>query len=299
MIAMEATLARAIEAALGASIVEHTRAHGGSINACVVASLSDGRRVFVKTRSDADAETFAIEADGLAWLRLGLTTNHAMRLFVPEVIAVIESPHALVLAAFEPGERTRASDEALGRGLAHLHASLPTDAAYGYVRATDLATIRLDNLPTDDWSTFYGERRLLPLLVRAEARAVATTRMRRGVERVIAGLPDLVGPRERAARLHGDLWSGNASVDAEGRPVVFDPAVFAGHREVDLAMMQLFGGFSPRVFDAYDEVWPRAEGHERRVLLYQLLPLLAHVVLFGAGYVGNVEAALSAVLDGR
>lgn len=296
---MHAALARAIECALGASIVRHTRVHGGSINTCTIATLSDGRRVFVKTRSDADAETFAIEADGLAWLRGGLRANDDTRLLVPDVIAVIGSPHALVLSAFEPATATRASDEALGRGLAQLHASMPTDAAYGYDRGTDLATIRFENTPTHDWPTFYAERRLLPLLARAEERGVATTRMRQGVERVVARLPELVGPTERAARLHGDLWSGNASIDAAGRPVIFDPAVFAGHREIDLAMMQLFGGFSARVFAAYDEVWPRAEGHERRVLLYQLLPLLAHVVLFGESYVGNVEAALTALLDGH
>ncbi|MBN8610377.1 MAG: fructosamine kinase family protein [Deltaproteobacteria bacterium] len=290
---MDAALARAIESALGASIVRHAGAHGGSINTCTVASLSDGRRIFVKTRADADAETFAIEADGLEWLRRGLTSGVGSLLLVPEVMAVIQSPHALVLSAFEPGARTRESDEALGRGLAQLHASLPADASHGYVRATDLATIRLDNTPTNDWSSFYAERRLLPLLSRAEKRGIATTRMRRGMERVIARLPELVGPPERAARLHGDLWSGNASVDASGRPVIFDHAVFAGHREIDLAMMQLFGGFSSRVFAAYDEVWPRADGRERRVLLYQLLPLLAHVVLFGESYVRNVEAALA------
>jgi len=290
---MDAPLARAIESALGASIVRHTGAHGGSINTCFVVSLSDGRRVFVKARRDADDETFAIEADGLAWLRDGLLSTPEANLAVPEMLAVIDAPHALVLSAFEAGARTPASDEALGRGLAQLHASLPPDAPHGYPRATDLATIRLDNTTTEDWASFFGERRLLPLLARAEATGVATTRMRRGVERVITCLPELLGPEERPARLHGDLWSGNASVDTRGRPVIFDPAVFAGHREIDLAMMQLFGGFSSRVFDAYDEVWPRADGHERRVLLYQLLPLLAHVVLFGERYVGNVEAALA------
>lgn len=123
--------------------------------------------------------------------------------------------------------------------------------------------------------------------------------MRAGIERVIARLPLLVGPDEPMARLHGDLWSGNAATDARGRPVLFDPAVFAGHREVDLAMMRLFGGFSARVFEAYEEVWPLAPRWQERVALYQLLPLLAHAALFGGSYVASVESTLARVLAVR
>ena len=119
--------------------------------------------------------------------------------------------------------------------------------------------------------------------------------MTRGIERVVARLPALCGPAEPPARLHGDLWSGNRMHDAKGAPVLVDPAVYGGHREIDLAMMRLFGGFDARVFDAYHEAWPLAPGHEERVPLYQLLPLLAHVVLFGAGYVSGVESALTAI----
>jgi fructosamine-3-kinase len=321
---MKPTLARAIEAALGASVASHRAVGGGSINDTFLATLSDGRRVFVKSRDDADDETFAIEAEGLSWLREGFARSAEGfarsaegfarsaegfarsaegSLYVPEVLAVLARPRALVLRAFERGVSERgafergpdpkASEEALGRGLAQLHASLAEDARFGLPRASDLATIRFANTPTTDWPTFYAEQRLLPLLAHAERRRVATTRMRLGLERVTARLPELVGPPERAARLHGDLWSGNAAFDRAGRPVIFDPAVYAGHREIDLAMMKLFGGFSSRVFDAYDELWPRAPGHEERVPLYQLLPLLAHVVLFGGSYVATVESTLA------
>jgi fructosamine-3-kinase len=289
---MTPALARALEAALGARAERHRPLGGGSINQAFAVSLADGRAVFVKTRADAGRDTFPIEAEGLSWLHGGLAGAREASLFVPEVLALLDEPPALVLAAFEPGPRTTASDEALGRGLARLHASLTTGARFGLHRANDLATIRLENAFTEDWPTFYAERRLLPLLARAERRGLATTRMRRGLERVIARLPELAGPPERAARLHGDLWAGNAAVDRAGRPVIFDPAVFAGHREIGLAMMTLFGGFSERVLCAYDELWPRAPGHAERLPLYLLLPLLAHVVLFGAAYVGQVEAAL-------
>ncbi len=94
------------------------------------------------------------------------------------------------------------------------------------------------------------------------------------------------------SRLHGDLWGGNLLVGPRGEPCLIDPAVYAGHREVDLAMMRLFGGFGTRVFQSYQESYPLQDGHEQRVHLYQLYPLLVHVNLFGSGYVSSVERAL-------
>ena len=113
-------------------------------------------------------------------------------------------------------------------------------------------------------------------------------------ERLFRVLPELVGEAEEPARLHGDLWSGNLHVDEQGAPCLIDPAVYGGHREVDLAMMRLFGGFSARVFSAYDEAFPLAPGHAERVPLYQLYPLLVHVNLFGGSYLDAVRRALSA-----
>ncbi len=97
-------------------------------------------------------------------------------------------------------------------------------------------------------------------------------------------LPDRVGPPEPPARLHGDLWSGNVLVDSQGAPVLVDPAAYGGHREVDLAMMRLFGGFDPAAFAAYEEFAPLAPEHEGRVELFQLFPVLVHAALFGGHY---------------
>jgi fructosamine-3-kinase len=121
----------------------------------------------------------------------------------------------------------------------------------------------------------------------------ASVRMRQGMARLLSQLPALVGPAEPPCRLHGDLWGGNMMCADDGSPCLFDPAVYGGHREVDLAMMRLFGGFGSRVFDAYDESAPLADGHAERVPLYQLYPLLVHVNLFGGGYAGSVEAAIA------
>jgi fructosamine-3-kinase len=109
---------------------------------------------------------------------------------------------------------------------------------------------------------------------------------------LFAALGERVGPAEPPARLHGDLWGGNLLCDDAGAPCLCDPAVYGGHREIDLAMMRLFGGFGARTFAAYDEAWPLAPGHAARVPLYQLYPLMVHVNLFGGGYIGQVEATL-------
>ncbi len=128
----------------------------------------------------------------------------------------------------------------------------------------------------------------------ADERGLLGAALRRRLDALLDGLEALVGPEEPPARLHGDLWGGNLHVDDRGEPCLIDPAAHGGHRELDLAMMALFGGFSPRVFSAYDEAYPLAPGHDERVPLYQLYFLLAHVNLFGSGYVSSVERALAA-----
>jgi fructosamine-3-kinase len=111
-----------------------------------------------------------------------------------------------------------------------------------------------------------------------------------------ARMETLVGPSEPAARLHGDLWGGNLMVGPKGEPCLIDPAVYGGHREMDLAMMRLFGGFSPRVFSAYEEAYPLSPGHKERVGLYQLYPLLVHVNLFDGGYAAQVRRIVGTYL---
>ncbi|HEY6729066.1 MAG TPA: fructosamine kinase family protein, partial [Polyangiaceae bacterium] len=125
------------------------------------------------------------------------------------------------------------------------------------------------------------------------AQGLADSGLAQKFDKLYAKLPDLCGPPEPPARLHGDLWGGNLHVDEDGAPVLIDPAVYGGHREVDLAMMRLFGGFGADVFSAYREAYPLASGHADRVPLYQLYPLMVHVNLFGPGYRGGVERALS------
>jgi fructosamine-3-kinase len=252
---------------------------GGDINDVYRVDLKDGTRAFVKTRAGVAPGEYATEADGLRWLA------EAGGLPVPEVLGVADD--ALVLEWIDEG---RAGDEAvLGRGLATIHAAgAPTFGASGdsagvAARPLRISRLRLPNDAAPGWPTFYARNRLAPLLHDVPASTA------RAVERVIERLPELAGPDEPPARLHGDLWTGNVLWAADARPWLIDPAAYGGHREVDIAMLKLFGAPGARFHDAYEDVQPLAPGHEERVGLWQLFPLLVHAALFGGGYAASAE----------
>jgi fructosamine-3-kinase len=264
----------------------HPRRVGGSdINEAWHVQLN-GEEAFVKTRPDAGRGEYALEAEGLRWL------GEPVALRTPRVIEVAED--YLALEWVEPGHLGGAGAEELGRGLAAIHtAGAPCfgDPGFGErlgVQAR-IGSLRLPNDPSDDWPSFFAERRLLPLARIARERGALTGAGVAAVERVCGRLDQLGGPPEPPARLHGDLWGGNVHADAAGRPWLIDPSAYGGHREVDLAMLRLFGAPSERVFCAYEELTPLADGWEERVKLWQLLPLLVHAVLFGGSYRAAAE----------
>ncbi len=276
---------QAVGAALGAEVLGWRPVSGGDINQAHRAELSDGRVVFVKSNDRAPATMFAAEARGLAWL----DEAHALR--VPAVLA--QGPDFLVLEHIDEAERRTDYDEQLGRGLAALHAfGAP---GFGLDHDNFIGRLDQDNRASSSWAEFYRARRLEPQLQLAVDARRASPAMRRGFDRILPRMDDLVGPPEPPARLHGDLWGGNAMVDDRGLPCLIDPAVCGGHRELDLAMMRLFGGFGSRVFVAYHEALPLAPDHQQRVPLYQLYFLMVHVNLFGGSYVAQVEHALAAI----
>jgi fructosamine-3-kinase len=260
---------------LGGDVSSVERVGGGDINEAWRVRLDGGRDVFVKTRPNPGPGEYATEAAGLEWLR------EPGGLLVPEVIGVGED--FLALEWIDRGRLDRAGEEELGRGLALVHRA--GAAGFGGPQRLRIGSISLPNEGAADWGTFYAERRLRPLIDGARLSPSG----RRAVERVCDRIDELAGPKEPAARLHGDLWSGNVMAGRDGRPWLIDPAAYGGHREVDLAMLQLFGGPGPSFIDAYAEVWPLASGWEERVGLWQLFPLLVHAVLFGGGYAASVE----------
>lgn len=253
--------------------------------------LADGRRVFAKTHAAPPPGFFTTEAGGLEWLAEPGFVN------VPSVLAVSDDPPVLVLEWIPVGggsSRSAAREADLGRALAELHRA----GAHHFGRSDGRTTGSrgLPNDPCETWAEFYGARRLLPLARLAADGYALPAGTVAGLERIAGRLQELVGPEEPAARLHGDLWGGNRLVDEAGASWLIDPACFGGHREFDLAMMRLFGGFGDGVFVAYEEVWPLADGHEERVLLNQLAPLTVHAIKFGGPYVSATEQAVARYL---
>jgi fructosamine-3-kinase len=268
--------------AAGSPVASSRRIAGGSINEAYAVAFEDGRRAFVKTRPGAPDGEYAAEAAALAWL----AEPGAVR--VPAVIAC--SKRFLALEWVEPGALDGAGEEELGRGLAGLHAA--GAPAFGGLDGRDMhiGPLRFDGAPGEVWPDFYAERLVRPLIAAASDRGALSARGAAAVGRACDRMAALAGPEETPARLHGDLWSGNVHAGADGRAWLVDPVAYGGHREVDLAMLQLFGGPSRRVLDAYDEAAPLADGHEQRVELWQLFPLMVHAVLFGGGYGASAEA---------
>jgi fructosamine-3-kinase len=256
-----------------------TRVGGGDINEAFRVVLADGGDAFVKTRADADPGEYSAEAAGLEWL----AQPGALR--TPRVLDV--DARYLALEWIDTGQLDNAGAEELGRGLAATHAA---GAPYfGSSEPARLGAVRLPNDETDSWPEFYAQRRLRPLARQARERDALSRSALDALERVCERIEELCGPSEPPARLHGDLWSGNVIADAAGRPWLIDPSAYGGHREIDLAMLRLFGAPSERVFAAYDELTPLADGWRERVELYQLLPLLVHTLLFGGSYANAVE----------
>jgi len=282
---MSPELRAALEERFGMRVTGSKRLGGGDINDAFEVSLADGTSVFVKTNPNPPRAMFDAEARGLRWLA------EAGAIRVPRIIAVSdEQPAYLALELLVPARRRENFDEELGRSLAALHAfGAPS---FGLDHDNFIGRLRQSNASAEDWASFYWVSRLEPQLRLATDRGLVDAPTRARFDRLRRSLPERVGPAEPPSRLHGDLWGGNLHIDAAGRPCLIDPAVYGGHREVDLAMMRLFGGFAERVFAAYEEAWPMAPGASARVPLYQLYPLLVHVNLFGGSYVSSVMSAL-------
>jgi fructosamine-3-kinase len=203
-----------------------------------------------------------------------------------------EQPAYLALELLTPAKRRPDFDEALGRSLAALHRfGAPS---FGLDHDNFIGRLAQSNTTANDWASFYWTSRLEPQLRLATDRGLIDSVMSSRFDALRRVLPERVGPEEPPSRLHGDLWGGNLHVDEAGQPCLIDPAVYGGHREIDLAMMRLFGGFGERAFGSYGDTWPLAPGAGDRVPLYQLYPLMVHVNLFGGSYVGSVRRTLTA-----
>lgn len=287
-------LRQALETRLGA-VRGAAPVSGGCINHGMRVETADGP-VFVKHNADAPAGMFAAEARGLDALRAA-----ADGLVVPRALAWAEAgdgaPAWLAVEWLEPSRRGPNFAERLGRGLAALHRAGRRDG-WGWMEDNFMAGLTQANASAASWAEFWRARRLEPQLQLARCGGRMPGKAAEW-DRLMDRLPELLAPAEAdgPSLLHGDLWGGNVLAASAG-PALIDPAVYRGHREADLAMTELFGGFGDGFHAAYREAWPLHPGYPARRAVYQLWYLLIHVNLFGGGYGAQTAAVLRQTLGG-
>ena len=278
---MKATeeLAALMGAALGTTLSPRpgARVHGGSINEAWRWESRQGP-LFVKVAEAGQQAMFAAEAAGLEDLRAAAAVR------VPAVLGCgVGAGRAwLALEWIEFGCGDGATEARLGTRLALQHRSVA--GSFGWSQDNTIGSTPQINSHCQDWVEFWRERRLRCQLELA-ARNGHGARLERGGQRLLDRLGVFFATyRPAASLLHGDLWGGNWGADRDGEPVIFDPAVYYGDREADLAMTRLFGGYGPHFYAAYEEAWPLDSGAAQRVPLYNLYHVLNHLNLFGSGY---------------
>ena len=260
---------------------------GGDISAAWRLPTADGQ-VFLKSGPDDACEMFEAEAEGL----LEIASTKVIR--VPQVLAVTRYDGGALLALewLELGRATADTERLLGYQLAELHRC--TQDRYGWYRDNMIGPTPQPNGLSDCWVDFFRQQRLAYQL-RLAATNGFDGELQVAGETLLKRLDDFFdGYAPEASLLHGDLWAGNWSC-CDGQPLVYDPAVYYGDRETDIAMTRLFGGFGPGFYEAYEERWPLHEGFERRVPLYQLYHVLNHLNLFGGSYLGRALSIIKSL----
>lgn len=266
----------------GLNVHRIERVHGGEINEAYCLITSNGK-VFLKVNENPESPLmFEREAHGLDQLRKNCS------LIVPKVIkhGSFGDQQFLLLEWLEKGSPQKNMWEKFGEGLALMHQQV--QGCFGLDKDNYIGTRRQLNSSHDDWKTFYTEFRIMPLVkalfycnVYSSGDVAKAESMCSKVEKIF--------PKEPPALLHGDLWAGNYLIHSSGHAAIYDPAVYCGHREMDIGMTKLFGGFDQRLYQAYHETYPLEKGWEDRLPITQLYPLLVHAVLFGGHYVSQAR----------
>jgi protein-ribulosamine 3-kinase len=259
-------------------LIDSRSVGGGCINHAVKLSTSVGD-FFLKWNVSASVDMFVKEAAGLNEMSMAGTS-----LVIMEVVwskGVDESPGLLLMEYLQPATNTSGFDEHLGRGIAQLHRN--TASKFGFHHSNYCGTTIQDNTWTDNWPEFYAERRIWALVQQIKAGRGMSSEELKMYEKLVDKMPILLAHQTVPSLIHGDLWSGNYMYTANG-PALIDPACSYADREMELGMMQLFGGFSTRVWEAYQEEFTLPEDWRQRMRLYQLYHILNHYLLFGGSY---------------
>ena len=263
-------------ALLGAQLIA-----AGNMNQAICLQTAEGD-FFLKTNHLEASDIFVKETQGLELLRKSTS------LHVPAVIrwGRMEDTNYLLLEWVPAARRNRAYWQTLAEGLAELH--MATTPNFGLEASNFISILPQRNTPNASWKSFFTQERLEPMIQRAYFEDLIDStfleKFRKLYEKV-----DGIFPNEKPALVHGDLWHGNVLINGLGMPSLIDPAVYYGHREMDLAFSKLFGGFDKSFYDAYQAAFPLEPGFEERAELYNLYPLLVHLNLFGSGYLAGIR----------
>ena len=274
------------------SVAEKRRVSGGDINEAYLLTLSDGNTVFLKENSKENKDFFSAETEGLS----AIAKTHTIG--VPQVHAfgTRGKKSFLLMEYLESGKWDKHFWENFGHSLAEMHGAdtsglISADGKYGFYRDNYIGAGYQKNTPKDSWIEFFRDCRIMPQLERARKKLSAEDL--RKAEKLLDRLGDYLYEPGKPSLLHGDLWGGNYVVGPDGNAWLIDPAVYVGCAEADIAMTELFGGFSYAFYGAYKESGLLRPGYEERRDLYNLYHMLNHLNLFGGSYRYSVEQIIS------
>ena len=287
------SLAEALVSLFGTSvsIVKTDRVSGGDINKAYTLSLNNGKRIFMKANAKHNAAFFTAEAAGLTAIANTKTIG------TPEILCTgtddgeASGYSFLLLEYIESGKKCADYWEELGRNLADMHDAPTQDKSFGFFQDNFVGARPQINTPCQSWISFFRDYRLTPQFKATDS--YFTSHDRELYTKLLDHLEDFLIEPEKPSLLHGDLWNGNVMCGPDGKAMLIDPACYKGHSEADIAMTELFGGFSPSFYEAYREVHPLQPGYENRRDLYNLYQLLNHLNLFGPSYLGPVQSIVS------
>lgn len=271
---------------LNAAVISISSLAGGSISEAREVKTNKGSFFLKFNDYSQGLAMFQAEADGLKRL------NETECITVPEVITLgkIRDRSYIILDFLRKGNPTAESRTDFGRSLAAMHRY--SYEKYGLSNDNYIASLEQNNTYSESWTEFFISQRLEALLRIATDDGLADYSCTLKFSRLFLKLESLL-PREKPALLHGDLWNGNFMFTEQGRVAVFDPAVYYGHREMDIAMTTLFGGFGQEFYNSYNESFQLEKGWEERLDIHNLYPLLVHLVLFGRSYLPDIMRILS------
>ena len=266
----------------GINVQPYEQVHGGDINLSYCLFTSTGKYFLKINDKNKYPLMFTREASGLNKLREFCTLK------IPQVIKLgsCNDQQYLILEWMENGTPKKDMWENFGRGLAMMHKQ--PQEYFGLNEDNYIGSLNQNNDPHNDWYSFYTECRIKPLVKKLFDTGDLSATNIRDADLFCNNLKTIL-PSESPSLLHGDLWAGNYMITSSGYATIFDPAVYCGHREMDIGMTKLFGGFDQRFYDAYNEAYHLENGWEKRLRITQLYPLLVHAVLFGGHYIYEVK----------